>query len=229
MESGTTRSKSSTTVACADSKEVQVAGTPVQPAPRNRHRQRVPRQTVRFMSMAFPRCPYCRESFEPSRYHPDQIVRNGPTCQRRRRVDYHRQKVDNDPSTGTSPATARRNGASEYMHGQPKVILAAGLPGVCSVPVVAPCRRQYQQPPVRARLGSPRGVSPDTGSRGGRDSALHLPALHGRPSRRRADRRTPEPRTYPHGNHTRDLGTHRCTAFDAASATGRIVLFCLAG
>jgi hypothetical protein len=25
------------------------------------------------------------------------------------------------------------------------------------------------------------------------------------------------------------LGTHRCTAFDAASATGRIVLFCLAG
>jgi hypothetical protein len=47
--------------------------------------------------MELPRCPYCREPFTPSRYHPDQVVCSGRECQRRRRTDYHRQKLNNDP------------------------------------------------------------------------------------------------------------------------------------
>ena len=42
-------------------------------------------------------CPYCRESFVPSRYRPDQRVCSLPECQRRRRRDYHRRKLETDP------------------------------------------------------------------------------------------------------------------------------------
>src|ERR1017187_6033410 len=48
--------------------------------------------------MAILRCPYCRELFEPSRYHPDQVVCSGHDCQRRRRGEYHRQKLQLDPT-----------------------------------------------------------------------------------------------------------------------------------
>jgi hypothetical protein len=34
----------------------------------------------------------------PSRYHPDQVVCSGPACQRRRRTEYHRQKLRDDPA-----------------------------------------------------------------------------------------------------------------------------------
>jgi hypothetical protein len=44
------------------------------------------------------RCPYCKEAFIPSRYHPDQVVCSGPACQRRRRTEYHRQKLREDPA-----------------------------------------------------------------------------------------------------------------------------------
>jgi len=47
--------------------------------------------------MASPRCPYCQQPFQASRYHPDQVVCSGPECQRRRRADYHCQKRENDP------------------------------------------------------------------------------------------------------------------------------------
>jgi len=43
------------------------------------------------------RCPYCLETFTPSRYHPDQSVCGALTCQRRRQADYHRRKIQNDP------------------------------------------------------------------------------------------------------------------------------------
>ena len=48
------------------------------------------------MGMPRPRCPYCRELFEPSRYHPDQVVCSRRECQRQRRTDYHRRKLQND-------------------------------------------------------------------------------------------------------------------------------------
>ncbi|HEV2495191.1 MAG TPA: hypothetical protein VG204_19185 [Terriglobia bacterium] len=31
------------------------------------------------------RCPYCAQLFQPSRFHPDQIVCGNPDCQRHRR------------------------------------------------------------------------------------------------------------------------------------------------
>jgi hypothetical protein len=42
-------------------------------------------------------CTYCIEKFRPSRYHPDQQVCSSGDCQRRRRTDYHRKKLVEDP------------------------------------------------------------------------------------------------------------------------------------
>ena len=47
--------------------------------------------------MPLPRCPYCRQIFAPSHYHPDQAVCCAPDCQRLRRAAYHRAKLHNDP------------------------------------------------------------------------------------------------------------------------------------
>jgi hypothetical protein len=43
------------------------------------------------------RCRYCEQSFQPSKYQPGQSVCSQPDCQRRRRADYHRQKIAADP------------------------------------------------------------------------------------------------------------------------------------
>ena len=43
------------------------------------------------------RCRYCEQSFQPSKYQPGQSVCSAPDCQRRRRADYHRQKISADP------------------------------------------------------------------------------------------------------------------------------------
>ena len=43
------------------------------------------------------RCPYCQCVFVPSIYRPRQRVCGQPECQRRRRSDYHRQKLVTDP------------------------------------------------------------------------------------------------------------------------------------
>jgi hypothetical protein len=43
------------------------------------------------------RCRYCEEIFQPSKYQPGQSVCSEPGCQRRRRADYHRQKIATDP------------------------------------------------------------------------------------------------------------------------------------
>ena len=42
-------------------------------------------------------CFYCKQRFQPSRYRPDQTVCSLPECQRRRRTDYHRKKLAEDP------------------------------------------------------------------------------------------------------------------------------------
>jgi hypothetical protein len=40
-----------------------------------------------------PVCPHCNEPFDPSPFHPNQKICPSPECQRRRRTDYHRQKI----------------------------------------------------------------------------------------------------------------------------------------
>ena len=43
-------------------------------------------------------CRYCTQNFSPSRYHPDEQICSSAECQRRRRADYHRKKVFEDPA-----------------------------------------------------------------------------------------------------------------------------------
>ena len=43
------------------------------------------------------RCRYCERSFQPPKYQLGQSVCNELDCQRRRRADYHRQKIAADP------------------------------------------------------------------------------------------------------------------------------------
>lgn len=42
-------------------------------------------------------CHFCQQSFEPSRFRPDQSVCGQPACQRQRRAEYHRRKIGSDP------------------------------------------------------------------------------------------------------------------------------------
>lgn len=42
------------------------------------------------------RCPYCQQWFTPSVYRPQQVICSQAECQRRRRREYHRQKLAND-------------------------------------------------------------------------------------------------------------------------------------
>ncbi|MGD0581225.1 MAG: hypothetical protein ABSC08_20200 [Bryobacteraceae bacterium] len=42
-------------------------------------------------------CPYCAQEFIPSRFHQGQVVCSSSDCQRRRRADYHRRKLAEDP------------------------------------------------------------------------------------------------------------------------------------
>jgi hypothetical protein len=43
------------------------------------------------------RCPYCQQDFQPSPYRLQQRACSQAECQRRRRADYHRQKIAADP------------------------------------------------------------------------------------------------------------------------------------
>lgn len=43
------------------------------------------------------RCRYCQQLFQPSRFHPHQIVCGRPDCQRHRQREYHRPKIEADP------------------------------------------------------------------------------------------------------------------------------------
>lgn len=44
-----------------------------------------------------PTCPYCRQTFRPTPYRPDQRVCSQTECQRRRRREYRRRKLAADP------------------------------------------------------------------------------------------------------------------------------------
>jgi hypothetical protein len=41
-------------------------------------------------------CRYCQQSFQPSKFRPDQSVCCRPECQRKRRADDHRHRLEND-------------------------------------------------------------------------------------------------------------------------------------
>jgi len=43
------------------------------------------------------RCRFCEQIFLPSKYQPGQLVCGSPDCHRRRRAEYHRQKIAADP------------------------------------------------------------------------------------------------------------------------------------
>ena len=43
------------------------------------------------------KCPFCRNLFIPSRYHPQQRVCSRKECQQRRKREYHRRKLETDP------------------------------------------------------------------------------------------------------------------------------------
>lgn len=55
-----------------------------------------------------PFCPYCHESFDPSPFHPKQSVCFSPECQRRRRSDYHCNKIATDSDYGQTCADSRK-------------------------------------------------------------------------------------------------------------------------
>jgi len=44
------------------------------------------------------RCPHCQQPFCPAKCHPSQLICDSRECQRRRRADYRRSKLANDPA-----------------------------------------------------------------------------------------------------------------------------------
>ena len=42
-------------------------------------------------------CRYCQQSFQLSKFRPDQSVCSQQDCQSQRRADYHRRKIETDP------------------------------------------------------------------------------------------------------------------------------------
>jgi hypothetical protein len=55
-----------------------------------------------------PVCPYCDKPFDPSPLHPKQAVCLSSECQRRRRSDYHRNKMASDSEYRQACADSRR-------------------------------------------------------------------------------------------------------------------------
>lgn len=54
------------------------------------------------------RCRYCQQIFQPSKFQPRQAVCSGAACQRKRRTDYHREKIAADPEYGEVCRDSRR-------------------------------------------------------------------------------------------------------------------------
>jgi hypothetical protein len=60
------------------------------------------------------RCPYCQQAFQSSPYRLQQRVCSQPECQRRRRADYHRQKIRTDPLYAQVVHDSRRQWRAEH-------------------------------------------------------------------------------------------------------------------
>jgi hypothetical protein len=59
-------------------------------------------------------CPYCRRDFQLSPYHLQQRVCSQSECQKRRRADYHRQKIRTDPLYAQVVCDSRRQWQAEH-------------------------------------------------------------------------------------------------------------------
>lgn len=88
--------------------------------------------------MPLPRCPYCRETFVPSHYHPDQAVCSARDCQRLRRTAYHRAKVHNDPSYRAQC----RDSQKQWREQHPEYMRAYRQSRPARRPAVCPERKQ---------------------------------------------------------------------------------------
>ena len=53
-------------------------------------------------------CRFCQQPFESSKFRPDQSVCRQPDCQRRRRAEYHRRKIANDPDYAETVRDSQR-------------------------------------------------------------------------------------------------------------------------
>lgn len=53
-------------------------------------------------------CRFCSQSFEPSRFHPEQSVCGRPECQKQRRAEYHRKRIAADPEYAEVVRDSRR-------------------------------------------------------------------------------------------------------------------------
>ena len=60
------------------------------------------------MNARKPICPYCHKPFDPSSFHPKQRVCLSPECQRKRRRDYHRNRIAADAEYLQVCADSRR-------------------------------------------------------------------------------------------------------------------------
>jgi hypothetical protein len=59
-------------------------------------------------------CGYCQQSFQPTKYRPDQSVCSEANCQRRRRADYHRQKIATDQEYAQVVRDSRKKWRDEH-------------------------------------------------------------------------------------------------------------------
>lgn len=48
------------------------------------------------------RCRYCQQVFQPSRFQPSQSVCGSQSCQKQRRTDCHRDRIESDPEYAES-------------------------------------------------------------------------------------------------------------------------------
>jgi hypothetical protein len=65
--------------------------------------------------MSSSRCRYCQQFFQPSVYRPQQIICSDPECQRRRRSDYHRERVGRDAAYAEDVRASQR----KWRHAHP--------------------------------------------------------------------------------------------------------------
>ena len=59
-------------------------------------------------------CPYCQRSFHPSPYRLQQRVGSQAECQRHRRADYHRRKIQSDPVYAQVVLDSRKQWRAEH-------------------------------------------------------------------------------------------------------------------
>lgn len=64
------------------------------------------------------RCRYCQQLFQPSRFRPHQFVCSRSECQRQRRRDYHRRKVETDPEYAQAVRDSRQKWRDAHPHYQ---------------------------------------------------------------------------------------------------------------